>query len=367
MSFWDKLFSWQMLVFFICFFVIMVIFVRYLLRKQQQEFEQLIDIKTKDKTNKSVDILIDSFPQPILLLSKSGKLLKYNKEFEVLTKSLSPQEYINQNSFIQNFIKSKLNHQLLEREIDNRTFYVDLVRISDQRFNRFLVVYSEITQIKDVYLRQETFINDLKHEIKTPLTALIGLSNILVEQGLDDEKSYKIVKTINNEANRISELFTSLTKSLKDGVKYQTFSLEDLFDDLTLIYSKKSKENLDIIFCNYVEGDIVSDPALLKQILINLIDNSLKFTNNGYIKTSAYLSNNHLKIVVVDTGNGISQDDIDYIYDRFYRGDKSRISENGGYGLGLSIVSQLINCLGGDIKVESDIGKGTTFTIRLEK
>ncbi|MEH7250357.1 ATP-binding protein [Neobacillus niacini] len=222
------------------------------------------------------------------------------------------------------------------------------------------------------YLKQERneFLASISHELRTPLTYINGYADIARRKNLDEKDRVQYLDIIQEESQRVS----SLLKELFDLTKLDqnTFSINkeqvNLNNFIRSIYERvlpayKNKGIQLVLDCpSNILIDI--DPIRFEQVLINLLDNSLKYSNEtGTTLIKGVKQNGEVQITVKDQGIGIPSEDLPHIFDRLYRVDKSRSRATGGFGLGLAIVNQLVVAHGGEIKVKSQFGKGTCFTI----
>ncbi len=211
-------------------------------------------------------------------------------------------------------------------------------------------------------------IANITHDLKTPLGLIKGYCEMLLDfYGEDKEKRNRYLNAALNEVDRMSKMIDdvlSLSK-LQSGLvklKISSFNLKSLVDDVVLsfeplLHSKNINivpENLDVI----VNGDA----ELIRRVIINLLSNSIKsISEAGLITISAILENNHVKVVVSDTGKGIKREELPNVFKKFYKGD------NKGTGLGLAIVKEILELHGSEYYIESEINKGTSFYFTLNK
>jgi two-component system, OmpR family, sensor histidine kinase ArlS len=224
------------------------------------------------------------------------------------------------------------------------------------------------------YLKQERneFLASISHELRTPLTYISGYADIARRKNLDEKDRVQYLNIIQEESQRVS----SLLKELFDLAKLDqnTFSINkeqvNLSNFFQAIYERvlpafKNKRIQLVLDCP-ADLFIEIDPIRFEQVLINLLDNSLKYSDESSTTTvRAVKENGKVQITILDQGIGIPEEDLPHIFDRLYRVDKSRSRATGGFGLGLSIVKQLVEAHGGEITVESQVGVGTRFTITL--
>ncbi|MEG0283502.1 MAG: HAMP domain-containing sensor histidine kinase [Erysipelotrichales bacterium] len=342
---------------------IIVIIIAYLIWRYIKKFnnQQLEHYKVDDKkqVQQAMDLIVKSLRIPALVMSEEGSLVSFNDAFE---KEISDnaKKYIKSKNYIVDFINDDVENRRLERDINGKSYYIDADVIDNDLFSGVILIYNDISEILDFSLKQENFIRDIKHEINTPITAIQGLSDLLVDNKIEDpQEQRKALKTIRNEAHRMSTLVKTLSDEIKNDTIMSEVSLDEVFNDLKLIYKDT---DIHMRFSNFVEQPIITNENIIKQILINLIDNAIKFTANGRITVSALHLKETINITVVDTGQGMSEDQINHIFERFYKSDKSR-SNADGFGLGLSIVKNLVSKIDGRIEVDSREAKGSTFSL----
>ncbi|GAA0788831.1 two-component system histidine kinase PnpS [Hathewaya limosa] len=233
-----------------------------------------------------------------------------------------------------------------------------------------VAVVQDITDIKKLENMRSQFVANVSHELKTPLTSIKGFAETLKE--VDDVKyREKFLDIINNEAERLTRLINDILIlshiENKKEIKKEYINVDDLINDVFLLIksqaeSKKIKLTL--------EGDkidnILGDGDKFKQMLINLIDNAVKYNHlGGYVKILCKSYDKYFTITVKDNGVGIPKSEISRLFERFYRVDKARSRANGGTGLGLAIVKHIIILFNGEIFVESELGKGSLFIVKI--
>lgn len=217
------------------------------------------------------------------------------------------------------------------------------------------------------------FLSAVSHEIRTPLTYIKGYSDVLSKGMIKNtEEQIEYLSIINKEAKRLTFLVDDLFAMSK--LQAGKFELEKEPADIYSIIEKvaatlrpaaeKKGLVLTVSLLNQIPVMRV-DMKRMEQVIYNLIENAIKYTENGEIHIQAYLKNDLVVIEIMDTGMGIPEQEIDKIWDRFYRIEKSRARNTGGTGLGLYIVKQIIDSHGGQIKVKSIENEGSTFSIYL--
>lgn len=252
----------------------------------------------------------------------------------------------------------------LETRINVSNSHDELKHLAEN-FNEML------DRIQNSYEIQNQFVSDASHELRTPIAVIKGYANMLYRWGKDDkavlEESITAIKGESENMQQLVEKLLFLARSDKNTQKVskEEFYINQLVDEI--IKETKLIDDYHEISTNINEETyIYADKNLLKQALRIFIDNSIKYTQSGgSIKLNSYVRKNKLIIEIIDTGIGIFKEDLPYIFNRFYRCDKSRAKESGGTGLGLSIAKWIIGEHNGSIVVESKPKMGTTIRIGL--
>lgn len=228
-----------------------------------------------------------------------------------------------------------------------------------------------IKPIKESFEKQKQFIANASHELKTPLTIIrTNTSLVLSNRSETVESQSKWINYINNQIERMAKLIDemlSLAKldTGKELVEFTSFNISKLINNVLLTFEAVLFEN-NIQISSNIEDDITikGDKESIKKVFNILLDNAIKYTNkNGKIDIEMYQDKNKIKLKVKNTGEGIKKEDLEKIFERFYRIDTSRARETGGYGLGLSIAKSIVESHNGKIYAESNEGKDTTFII----
>ncbi|MBK9924415.1 MAG: GHKL domain-containing protein [Anaerolineales bacterium] len=218
--------------------------------------------------------------------------------------------------------------------------------------------------------RQE-FISNVSHEIQSPLTSIRGFAKALENDELTIEERHHYLNIIEDESMRLSRITEDLLKmaSLEsDHLEFEpkTYRLDKQLRSLILVCEPQWSEKSIQMDVSLDELEIIADEDLLSQVWINLLHNAIKFTPQaGFIKVTLSPRDSFAEIRISDNGIGISEEDRERIFERFYKADKSRTRASGGSGLGLSIVKKIVDLHNGTIKVESEQDKGTTFIVNL--
>lgn len=233
-------------------------------------------------------------------------------------------------------------------------------------------VFFDITQLEKLERVRQEFLSNVSHELKTPLTAIVAFVETLEAGALDDrENTERFLGIIRKNAARMQNLIDdilelSAIEAGNVGVSVEDIELSPLINEVIMSLAAKASSR-GIIVSNEVPADtvILADPRRLEQMLNNLVDNAIKFNRDGGMVTIGCESGTRARIFVKDTGEGIPAQHLERLFERFYRVDRARSREMGGTGLGLAIVKHLARAHGGEVRVRSELGRGTTFEIDL--
>jgi signal transduction histidine kinase len=238
-------------------------------------------------------------------------------------------------------------------------------------FNKMAVKIEQmVEELKESARRQEDFVDSFAHELKTPLTSMIGYADMLRSKILDPEQIVISANYIFEEGKRLEALSMKLMEMIvlkKQDFSIKRISATDFFDDIHgVLQPVMNQENIELITA--CEDAVLSvEPDLMKTVCINLLDNARKSMNGGgRIFFSGKWVNDHYILAVEDTGKGMAQAELSKITEAFYMVDKSRARAQGGAGLGLAICSAIVKLHGTDMEFESSPGKGTRVTIWLK-
>lgn len=337
-----------------------------------------------------LDLIFANMDNSVILFDRYGNIMEANKQaFELFgsTPVLVGQHNL---SIISNSLFDKA---LQDTAQQGETYHVEMMKSingvkrvfqvfmaptgkDETGVTGILAVFHDITALKEVEERQANFVANASHELSTPLTAIKGFAETLLDGALHSpELSTKFITIIQTEAERMHRLVKSLLQlarisslEYRRDIKTEPIILSEVIDAVLsqLAPCIDSKQIITTIDIDPVDASAIANRDWISQVFINLIDNSIKFTpEGGKITIRCTRNADQIRIIVQDTGIGIPEIHIPHIFERFYRVDQARTRETGGTGLGLAIVKFIVETLGGTIKVESKVSQGTIFTITL--
>ena len=361
-------------------------------KKTNENLENVIDamtIELKDKLSEvstqknQIETILLHMTDGIIAFNRAGEIILINPAAKKLL-SIGPED----NTFDDIFAKFKLdinmekiiyleNWTSTEQRIQVEERYVNVFfapfKDEKERPDGVIAVIQDITEHVKLDNMQKEFVADVSHELKTPITSIMGYADTLLEGGYDEETKIKFLNVIASESRRMARLVTDLLTlsrydSNKKKTKKESFDLGDLV--------KKSQEKLAIeikkkghnVNC-FVTADVppvYADKDDIERVILNILTNAIKYTpENGNIKIYVGFVYNDAYIKVIDNGIGIPEKDLPRVFERFYRVEKARAREMGGTGLGLAIAKEIIEQNNGSINIKSIQGKGTEVVMRI--
>ncbi len=247
--------------------------------------------------------------------------------------------------------------------------YEFCITLLDEKYA--VATFSDVTMLERLEMVRQDFVSNVSHELKTPLTAIIGFAETLAEASLSEDERKSFARIIQKNANHMQGiikdllLLTSLDRTEIAPMMECTTDRRILQD--VKAYTQYKAESKDITVVYEASGEtILCNESLVVQAMINLVVNAISYSpENSTVTVKTRKKGDMLEFEVKDQGYGISEEDIPRIFERFYRVDKSRSREDGGTGLGLSIVRHIAIIHKGTIKAESKLGEGSVFTLSL--
>ncbi len=327
-----------------------------------------------------------------ILLHMTDGIIAFNMEGEIILINPAAKKFLSispeDNAFYDIFGKFNLdinmekviyleNWTSTEQRIQVDDRYVKVLfapfKNEEDRPDGVIAVIQDITEHVKLDNMQKELVADVSHELKTPITSIMGYADTLLEGGYDEQTQEKFLNVIASESRRMARLVTDLlTLSRYDNNKKKTqkeaFDLGELVkrcQEKLAIQIKKKGHKVN----SFVTADVplvYADKDDIERVVLNILTNSIKYTHdNGEIKIYVGFVYNDAYIKIFDNGIGIPEDDLSRIFERFYRVDKARTREMGGTGLGLSIAKEILDKNGGSIDIKSKVGEGTEVVIRV--
>ena len=335
--------------------------------KLMQSYKALKEVEQKLKT------ILETIPIPIALIDSELNLVYSNTSFrEYFT---GEKEQIDFSAFsslelfryARKIFKEDSSEVKYETQWRGRYFQVFLKKLG--KSPQIILIAIDITDTTEKEKLKKELITYVSHDLKTPLTIIKGYAETILEESKDKSISF-YAETILKAVDELSHLITKLNTLSKlenvEELEISEINLEEFIEALITPFKHlAAKKQLGFSYSVVKDTETVkTDPEKLKMIIVNLLDNAVKFTEIGRVEFKLEKVGEELKITVSDTGPGIPENLIPKIFERFFTIDKSR---GAGYGLGLAIVKHAVQALNGTIEVRSQVGLGTTFSVTIPK
>lgn len=348
------------------------------LNRLAKKVEKITDKKEEDEL--TIRLLMNNITSPILYVDLDSKVRYLNEPF---IEKLAGRLRINE---LYDNIADKTLYRFIDDAFIKEVNQVETLLINDQyyhalaipvknnhKFVGILFIFHDITEIKKYEKLQRHFLADASHELKTPLAAIKGCAELLLDRSHSEEAQRELMNIIKVENERMEKiindiLFISRLESDNITLKLESLDLRDVLlevihDSQIHLNQKQQKLNYNI----EEKLSIIGDHERLVRVFQNLVMNAIHYTE-AYktITINAYRKDDKVLVAVIDEGIGIAAADIPHIFERFYRVDRARSRETGGTGLGLSIVKSILDIHQATIEVKSEVGKGSQFIIEFK-
>ncbi|MDO4482015.1 MAG: ATP-binding protein [Bacillota bacterium] len=335
------------------------------LRKKQDEFR----------------VITENMSEGIIIIDNNTELLSYNSAALDLLDAEMPEEgggsaiYLNRSEAFRKAIEEALSgkHSLQNMELKNRCLQIIANPVwADEEIHGAVLIIMDITEKEHRERLRREFTSNVSHELKTPLTSIYGMSEILMNGMVKSEDVKDFASSIHDETGRLITLINDIIKlsQLDEAAPGMEKEVVDLFDTAKSVTERLSSvaEKKNVGFELYGEQTPIEGvPSIIEEIIYNLCENAVKYNKDGgYVKI--YVTNTghmHGSIEVDDSGIGIPPEHLDRVFERFYRVDKSHSKTIGGTGLGLSIVKHGAAYHNGRIEIKSKVGEGTKIKVIL--
>ena len=346
---------------------------RYRHRKNK-ELKKAKDIR--DFNQKIINSIIEILPMPIIYIEKHGSITFINEAFKETFKlhNITGKQYrhaLDKELFDiinESYVFEKEFNGIFE--INQKYYQINGIPLKHaKQFAGMILLFVDISVMKQNEKMQKQFLSNISHELKTPLSAIIGSVEILSRLEYQDEMAKEFVEIVLKESNRMQLLIHDILELSRleqhQKLHQDQINVKNVVDETMKLFSSLAqKKSLIMKQICLIENDILIDNQSLRTILNNLISNAIKYSNQGMILITTYLENEKLICIVYDQGKGIAAKALPFIYDRFYQTDDAR-SAKTGTGLGLSIVKRIINLNKGFIDIQSVEGEGTICYVEL--
>ena len=229
----------------------------------------------------------------------------------------------------------------------------------------------DITERKEVERLKDEMISAVSHEMRTPLTAMLGYGDLLLENAVTPEQQQTYLRILYKETERLNELIDNFLdlqrlRSRREPFTCRALAITPLLEETAALFAAQSQRHHMTVDCPADLPQVRGNDKHLRQVFNNLVSNAVKYSpEGGEVYLGARLENDSIRIMVRDEGIGIPPEAAEMIFERFYRIDNSDRRAVGGTGLGLALVREIITAHGGRVWVESEEGKGSTFFVSL--
>lgn len=340
------------------------------------------NLEVINQENEQLSNILTSMTDAVITFNRDRTILLSNPPAERLMQKW----FVNKGSQSAKPIPPELFHMLdhvlmfedkLEEEIEmDGNYYTFTISplYSGEMIRGAVAVIRDMTEQHRLEKLRSDFIANVSHELRTPISMLQGYSEALMDDFIQEqEERNEITKIIYDESKRMGRLVTDLLDLARMEAGHMTLYKEELpinstFERITQKFAQVAKEKqVQLIFdSEFSEDAVISmDEDRIEQVLTNLVDNALRHTDEGSVVVKVEQEPTFAKISVQDTGHGIPQEDLPYVFERFYKADKARTRSKGGTGLGLAIARNIVKAHSGNIMVDSVVKEGTTFTFYL--
>lgn len=332
---------------------------------------------------KPINLLIDSISDPIVFLDKNYKIKFINsngkKYFNIDENSYENKKFleairiVDVYNFIQESIKGNVTSKVIEVLYNGKRFYFNLsisvIKAKDNDLEGVVLIFKDITNLKEIEVVKRNFIGTISHELKTPLTSIMmGIGLISNENiGTLNERQKDIVSTISEDVQNLSDLVSNLLKiseiqASKDNFNIKANDMSEIMQEVIASFTPKAKEKyISLELCiNDKLPYVMIDREKIKWVLNNLISNAIRYTEEGAVKLKGSFDEENMYISVIDTGRGIPREYLKKVFEKFVRVEGFEIPEEST-GLGLAIAKEIVEIHGGKIWCESKVGSGSKF------
>lgn len=367
--------------------------------------EQKVEVRTKELEESQLFLhtLID-LQEQIIITTQDHHITNVNKKFLDFYKVKEIEEFMEKYSSecICGTFNTAASHEYIQEMMDTQS-WIDYVIENNKRVNKVMIsqngidyifsvnaanfpghnglkaaVFTDITDMEKATRAKSEFISNMSHEIRTPMNAVLGFTELLEETEVSTKQG-SYIRSIKSGAKSLLTIINDILdlskiEAGKLSLEYENNNMEELLQDIAQIFSinlQKKGLDFELNYDKKLPKTLIVDSGRIRQILFNLIGNAIKFTDKGFIKILVHASYSKkddyidLSISVADSGIGIAKDDYEKIFKSFEQQDGQSNRKYGGTGLGLTISNKLAKMMNGNITLESEVDKGSIFTLNL--
>jgi two-component system phosphate regulon sensor histidine kinase PhoR len=329
-------------------------------------------LETRLKTEE-LDSILASIKEGLCVLDSDARIVLSNASFRRIVQNDRPEgkpywEVVRSSKFAEIIKRAGAAKSGVDEELNlaERVFSCSVTPLPSRE--RYVVMLHDVTDFRNLEKVKKDFVVNVSHELKTPLTAIKGFVETMEPLAGTENRSYlEIIKRNTDRMIAIVGDLLALSALEEKGTKLQKEKVDvrALVENVVKIFEKPAGEKGLTLALEAAEGlpAVMADPYEIERLLINLVDNAVKYTEKGRVTLRLAAAGDRFTVEVADTGIGIDAEHLPHVFERFYVVDKSRSKKLGGTGLGLSIAKHIVLAHQGTISVKSRLGEGTTFTV----
>ena len=369
----------EIILFFFFEILLILSFIYFIKKNVKSLIKKLPDKKeNKDLTLSIYESFVNKLDNPIFIIGKDFKIISQNLKSQEIYEDQSSNDIstiIRDYDFIQNLDEYKKNNEFnrftwSKNLPDRKIFNTEILNFSEF----LIIIITDITNQKLIEEKQTIYLDDLTHELKTPLSTIIGYLETIDFNNYTIEENKNFLKIINSKTFEIKNLIDQILKLSETNIANKEIlkiNIQEILKSTIASYDNLFKKSgisfqIDIEAAN---NKVTSFTSMELEVVINnLLSNALKYTPKGKtvsLKTKI-TSENDLSIIIQDQGIGIPQKDLSRLTERFFRVDQSRNNQTGGHGLGLTIANHILSKNGCVLEISSELGKGSIFKFNLK-
>ena len=369
----------EIILFFFFEILLILSFIYFIKKNVKSLIKKLPDKKeNKDLTLSIYESFVNKLDNPIFIIGKDFKIISQNLKSQEIYEDQSSNDIstiIRDYDFIQNLDEYKKNNEFnrftwSKNLPDRKIFNTEILNFSEF----LIIIITDITNQKLIEEKQTIYLDDLTHELKTPLSTIIGYLETIDFNNYTTEENKNFLKIINSKTFEIKNLIDQILKLSETNIANKEIlkiNIQEILKSTIASYDNLFKKSgisfqIDIESAN---NKITSFTSMELEVVINnLLSNALKYTPKGKTVTlkTKITSENDLSIIIQDQGIGIPQKDLSRLTERFFRVDQSRNNQTGGHGLGLTIANHILSKNGCVLEISSELGKGSIFKFNLK-